>query len=46
MLGPNRVQLLAGPYPYPPLRKGYRAFCLYRDCDVVITSWSDAWNGR
>ncbi len=36
------TRLLAGPYAPPPLRKGDRAHCLYRDCDVVITSWSDA----
>ncbi|HEV3144785.1 MAG TPA: hypothetical protein VGZ47_12925 [Gemmataceae bacterium] len=35
--------LLAGPYTPQALRKGGRAFCYYRDCDVVITSWS---NGR
>jgi len=39
----DRVQLLEGPYHPPALRKGDRAFCFYRDCDVVVTSWS---NGR
>lgn len=34
--------LLFGPYQPPPLRRGDRAFCLLRDTDVVITSWSDA----
>jgi hypothetical protein len=34
---------LNGPYTPPPLRKGDRTHCLLRDCDVVITSWS---NGR
>jgi hypothetical protein len=35
-------ELLGAPYRAPPLRKGTRATCLYRDADVVITSWSDA----
>lgn len=36
------TDLIAGPY-YPPLFvKGRVTFCLYRDCDVVITSWSNA----
>ncbi len=39
---PDLVRLLAGPYAPPPLRKGDRATCLYRDADVVGTSWSDA----
>src|SRR5262245_16556405 len=38
----DRVQLLHGPYTPPPLRKGDRATCLFRDGTVVITSWSDA----
>jgi hypothetical protein len=37
-----RYQLLHGPYRPPALHVGDRAVCLYRDCDVVITSWSDA----
>jgi hypothetical protein len=24
------------------LRRGDRAACLYRDCDVVVTGWTDA----
>lgn len=43
MLDQDRVKLLGGPYPYPPYRNGDRTFCLYRDCDVVVTSWT---NGR
>jgi hypothetical protein len=39
---PDRVKLLHGPYAPPPLARGDRATCLLRDCDVVITSWSDA----
>jgi hypothetical protein len=34
--------LLAGPYTPPPLRKGDRETCLYRDCLVVVTSWTAA----
>jgi hypothetical protein len=38
----ERVKLLFGPYEAPPLRRGSRAFCLYRDGAVVITGWTDA----
>jgi hypothetical protein len=38
----DRVQLLFGPYKAPALRRGGRAFCLLRDCTVVVTSWTDA----
>jgi len=38
----DRVKLLHGPYRAPRLRVGDRATCLLRDCDVVVTSWSDA----
>jgi hypothetical protein len=34
--------LLAGPYTPPPLRKGDRATCLYRDALVVVTSLTTA----
>jgi hypothetical protein len=34
--------LLFGPYHAPPLRRGDRATCLYRDADVVVTSWTGA----
>jgi hypothetical protein len=34
-------QLLHGPYTPQPLRRGGKATCLFRDCDVVITGWSD-----
>jgi hypothetical protein len=37
-----RFRLLHGPYEAPPLRRGARTTCLLRDCDVVITGWSDA----
>jgi hypothetical protein len=39
---PERPELLFGPYRPPLLRKGDRTACLDRDCDVVITGWSDA----
>ena len=38
---PENAKLLFGPYTPPPLRKGEHTRCLYRDADVVITSWSD-----
>jgi hypothetical protein len=34
--------LLFGPYRPPALKVGQRATCLYRDCDVGVTGWSDA----
>src|SRR5262245_61476006 len=44
MPGPRTAvpALLAGPYTPPPVRRGDRATCLYRDADVVITSWTAA----
>jgi hypothetical protein len=38
----ERIKLLFGPYQAPALRVGDRAFCLARDSDVVITSWTAA----
>jgi hypothetical protein len=38
----DRLRLLYAPYHPPRLKKGDRATCLFRDCDVVITSWTDA----
>jgi hypothetical protein len=38
----DRVKLLHGPYRAPRLHVGERATCLYRDCDVVVTAWTDA----
>src|SRR5262245_55177485 len=38
----DRRKLLYGPYRAPALRTGDRAFCLARDCDVIITGWTDA----
>jgi hypothetical protein len=37
---PEHLQLLHGPYQAPPLQRGDRATCMYRDGDVIITSWS------
>src|SRR5262245_9820977 len=42
----DRVKLLFGPYRAPPLKRGDRAFCLFRDCLVVVTSWTDSRAGR
>jgi hypothetical protein len=41
-LGMLITDLIAGPYVAPALKRGDRAFCLYRDCDVVVTNWTDA----
>jgi hypothetical protein len=38
----NRVRLLHGPYRPPRLRKGDRASCLSKDCDVAVTGWTGA----
>jgi hypothetical protein len=38
----ERVKLLFGPYQAPPLNRGDRAVCLFRDCEVVITGRTDA----
>ncbi|HZY89153.1 MAG TPA: hypothetical protein VFE78_30300, partial [Gemmataceae bacterium] len=38
----DRAKLLFGPYASPRLRRGDRAACLYKDCDVVVTGWTDA----
>jgi hypothetical protein len=38
---PQKYRLLFAPYRPPALRRGDRANCLLRDCQVVITSWSD-----
>jgi hypothetical protein len=34
--------LLHGPYVPPALRRGDRTQCLYREAEVVVTSWTDA----
>ena len=38
----ERVKLLFGPYQAPPLKRGDRAVCLFRDCELIITGWTDA----
>jgi hypothetical protein len=38
----ERLKLMHGPYKAPRLRRGDRAFCLFKDCDVVVTGWTDA----
>ena len=38
----GHTDLIAGPYTPPSLKKGEHTTCLFRDCDVVITSWTDA----
>jgi hypothetical protein len=42
MIDHDLVKLLHGPYRTPRLRVGDRAFCLLRDCEIVITSITDA----
>ncbi len=31
-----------GTYTPPTVRKGDRVFCLYRDCECVVSSWTDS----
>jgi hypothetical protein len=38
----DRVRLLHGPYRAPRLHVGDRATCIFRDCLVVVTAWTDA----
>jgi hypothetical protein len=42
MIDRDRVRLLHGPYTMPRLRVGDRTTCLLRDCEVVVTSITDA----
>jgi hypothetical protein len=42
MTNPEKIRLLFGPYKPPPLKRGERTYCLYRDCAVVIKACSDA----
>ena len=37
----DRLRLLHGPNQAPALHVGDQATGLYRDCDVVVTSWTD-----
>lgn len=36
------TDFIAGRYRPAAFRKGDHAFCLFRDTDVIITSWTDA----
>lgn len=38
----NPSDLIASLSIAPSLKKGTRTFCLYRDAEMVITSWTDA----
>jgi hypothetical protein len=38
----DRTKLLFGPYKAPALKRGDRATCLFKDCDVAVTGWTDA----
>src|SRR5262249_59558985 len=38
----ERLKLLFGPYAAPPLKRGDKACCLFRDAEVVVTSWTFA----
>ena len=42
MKSSDRAKLLFGPYQAPALRRGDRATCHYRDCDVIVTGWTGA----
>src|SRR5262245_24943754 len=42
MTDDERFRLLFGPYRAPPLRRGERALCLFRDALVVVTFWTAA----
>lgn len=42
MTDPDTHRLLHGPYVSPPLRRGDMTECLARDCDVKVTSWTNA----
>jgi hypothetical protein len=39
---PRPHRLLFGSYRTPRLRRGDRTVCLYRDCGVAATGWTDA----
>src|SRR5262245_28081242 len=42
MTDDDRFKLLFGPHRVPPLRRGDRTLCLFRDAPVVVTSWTAA----
>src|SRR5262245_8549309 len=35
---PEKCWLLYGPYTPPSLKRGDKATCLFRDCDVIVTA--------
>ena len=37
----ERIRLLFGPYKALPLKGGDRVTCLFRDCEVIVTGWTD-----
>ena len=39
---PEKAALLFGPYRAPALHVGDRTHWLYRNAEVVVTSWTDA----
>jgi len=38
----DRVRLLHGPYNARACAGGHRAFCLFKDCEVIVTGWTHA----
>ena len=42
MRKPDRLKLLFGTYKAPPLKRGTRADCLYRDTEIVVIWRRDA----
>jgi hypothetical protein len=42
MTDADGFKLLLGPYPPSALKRGDRATCLFRDCLVVVTTWTAA----
>jgi len=42
MTDADRHRLPFGPFAPPPVRRGNRVLCLYRDCEVVATGWANA----
>jgi hypothetical protein len=39
---PEKCRMRHGPYHAPPFKRGDRATCHFRDCDVKIIGWTDA----
>ena len=39
---PDRVKLIVSPYHPPPLKKGDKALCYFRDGEATVTEWTDA----